>query len=52
MDVPLKKKTNPPPPKKQPYEPPRALFVPLKIEERLMSNCTKMAMFCHSANRS
>lgn len=27
---------------KEPYEPPKATFVPLKVEERLMA-CTKVA---------
>jgi hypothetical protein len=35
-------------PERQPYEPPRATFVPLQVEERLMA-CAKLPTFCKAS---
>jgi hypothetical protein len=36
---------------KKPYEPPKAIFIPLKIEERLMA-CRKTAGICNKNHLS
>ena len=37
---------------KEPYEPPKAIFVPLKIEERLMACLTKGDLLCDPVDLS
>jgi hypothetical protein len=35
-------------PQKQPYEPPKATFVPLKLQERILG-CSQYYMSCYSS---